>query len=301
MASRVAARVGGLPAARTLVAVLAVFDRAGGGLVAGGLAYAALFALLPALLLVLSVVGLLVGDLATRERLAHTISVTLPPLEGVAREAVEQIANGAVPTGIVAFVALIWGSSRFYSVLDRAFAHVFDDARRRGELERTLRGLALTVLVIGLPAAVLLAGSVATWAVDAADTAPEAVAMGGAARTALRFGEPLALAVTFVVATALVYRFVPARRVPASAFRRPAITAGIALAAFTQAFALLAPRLVGSAAVYGTFVAVFALLVWLSVGFNVLLLGAAWTRVREAADSSGTTVPPLPEPAREPG
>ena len=42
----------------------------------------------------------------------------------------------------------------------------------------------------------------------------------------------------------------------------------------------MAPLLLGTAAFYGAFVAVFALLVWLSVSLNVLLLGASWTRVR---------------------
>jgi uncharacterized BrkB/YihY/UPF0761 family membrane protein len=42
----------------------------------------------------------------------------------------------------------------------------------------------------------------------------------------------------------------------------------------------VAPRLVGVAAIYGTFVAAFALLAWLSIAFNLLLLGAAWTDVR---------------------
>ena len=58
--SDVAGRLGGVPAVRTLAAMLEAYDRAGGGLVAGGLAYAALIALLPGLLLVLSVFGLFV-------------------------------------------------------------------------------------------------------------------------------------------------------------------------------------------------------------------------------------------------
>jgi uncharacterized BrkB/YihY/UPF0761 family membrane protein len=48
----------------------------------------------------------------------------------------------------------------------------------------------------------------------------------------------------------------------------------------TQTFSLIAPRLIGSAALYGTFVAIFAAMVWLSAGFQVMLLGAAWIRER---------------------
>ena len=71
-------------------------------------------------------------------------------------------------------------------------------------------------------------------------------------------------------------------------------------ATFTQVFTYVAPRLVGVAALYGTFVAVFGILAWLSIGFNVLLLGASWTRVRALA-ASNPTARPAAEEGPEPG
>src|SRR6185369_8095473 len=50
------------------------YDRAGGGLIAGGLAYAALLALLPGMLLVLSIFAIVVSDEATRERIVSLIA-----------------------------------------------------------------------------------------------------------------------------------------------------------------------------------------------------------------------------------
>ena len=44
IAEGVVRRLGGLPAVRTLLAVLTVYDRAGGGLTAAGLAYTSLMA-----------------------------------------------------------------------------------------------------------------------------------------------------------------------------------------------------------------------------------------------------------------
>ena len=67
LATRVVGRVGGLAAVRTLRATLSVYDAAGGGLVAAGLAYTSLLALLPGLLLVLSIAGVLVDDPADRK------------------------------------------------------------------------------------------------------------------------------------------------------------------------------------------------------------------------------------------
>ena len=68
------------------------------------------------------------------------------------------------------------------------------------------------------------------------------------------------------------------------------LLAGVILAGFTQLYAFFAPLLTKMAAVYGTFVAFFAILAWLSISFNLLLFGACWTRVRDRGL-------PEPEPA----
>jgi membrane protein len=277
---RIVARVGGVPAVRTLLATLAVYDRAGGGLVAGGLAYAALVALLPGLLLVLSVIGILVDDPAVREDIVELIGTAVPPLEELVRIALDAVSAGAVPTGILAFLGLLWGSSRFYAALDYAFARIFHNAPQRNEIVRTLRGLVVTVLFVVVPIAAVILSSAVTWLLD---LAPDGATLGTLERLFWRVASPLGSVVLFVGATALVYRFVPGERVSARAYRRPALLVGLALAAFTQLFAFIAPLMFRVTAVYGTIVAAFVLLAWLSIAFNALLFGGSWTWVRAAA------------------
>jgi membrane protein len=277
LATRIVERVGGLPAVKLLVAVLDNYDAGGGGLVAGGLAYSALLALLPGLLLVLSVVAVLIDSPAARDQIVAWIGQAVPPLEDLARTALEQVSAGAVPTGIVAIVGLLWGSSRFYAALDNAISRIFHKARRRNEIERTVRGLIVSGLFVATPLAALLTASVVSWIFDATPVGPD---LGGVLKGLWQLASPLGSFVLFVGVTALVYRFVPATRVPVRALAPPAVAAGLALAVIAQAFAFVAPRLAGVAALFGAFVAVFGLLAWLSISFNVLLLGAAWTRVR---------------------
>ena len=280
LAERVVGIAGGIPAIRTLAAVFEVYDRAGGGLVAGGLAYAALIALVPGALLVASAVGYFVVDPEMQDLIVEAVANAVPPLEDIARTAIESVAAGAVPTTIIALLGLLWGSSRFYASLDYAFSRVFHSARRRNEVERTLRGVVVTFLFVGLPIAALLAASIASWLLE---FAPDQERVEGITGALLQLASPIGSLVLFVATVSLVYRYVPAERVPTRAFLRPAILVGVALAAFTQLFAFIAPRMFGWMAVYGTFVAVFALLAWLSIGFNLLLLGASWTRVRALA------------------
>lgn len=278
--SWVARKVRRLSAVRTLVAVLQTFDTAGGGLLAGGLAYTALFAMLPGLLLVLSVAALIIDDPTVREQIVSAIAQAAPPLEDVARTALERVTAGAAPTGVVAILGLVWGSSRFYAALDTAMARIFRSAPRRNFIVQTVRGVFVSALLVATPLAALVAGSVISWFVD---LAPAGMAIEGLLRTVFRIASPFLSFLVFVAGAAVVYRLVPARHVPARALVPPAIVAGLAMAIIAQAFTFLAPRLVGVAALFGAFVAVFAVLAWLSLSLNVLLLGACWTRVRVVA------------------
>jgi uncharacterized BrkB/YihY/UPF0761 family membrane protein len=104
--------------------------------------------------------------------------------------------------------------------------------------------------------------------------------LGSDTRTFWSIVTPLLTLVVFTIGMAVVYRFVPPRHVPIATLLLPSVVVGFALTVLTQLFSYVAPRLIGSAAVYGAFVAVFAAMIWLSFGFQILLLGAAWLRER---------------------
>ncbi len=276
-AESVAERVGGHPGVVRLQAIMDTYDRGGGGLVAGGLAYTSLLAVLPGFLLALSVIGLIVRDEETQRQIVAVIAQALPPFEDIARTAFTQVAQGAVPSGILAIVALFWGSSRFYANLDTAFSRIFSSAPRRNPVLQTVRGILLTVILVLLPVALVVLGSLVSWLTS---FTPGGIDAGAVLTVALGVGTPIGSVVAFGVAVALCYRFVPSEHVPWRALLLPAGAIGLVLAVFTQLYVIIFPRLVGLAAVYGTALAIFALLAWLSIAFNVLLVGAAWTQVR---------------------
>ncbi|MCU0483143.1 MAG: YihY/virulence factor BrkB family protein, partial [Chloroflexi bacterium] len=105
-----------------------------------------------------------------------------------------------------------------------------------------------------------------------------------------------------ILLTTLVYATMPRRRLPARDVLVAGLVAGLLIGAFTSAFELLAPRLVGgSLALFGSFVTLFVALVWLGIVVQILLLGAAWlqvvTRVTPgrgslAGPGGGGTTPP---------
>jgi membrane protein len=272
---RVVTRVERWPAVRTLREVMQTFDAAGNGLLAGGLTYSALFALLPALLLLAVVLGLAIDDPERRRAIVDALVDAVPPLRGVIEEGLAQMGEGAVSFGTLGLIGLAWGASRFYGSLDDAFARIFASAPKRGFVDRTVRGVASVVLLVTAFLGALILTGIGSYL--AAETA---AALGTETRVFWQVVTPVLSAGVFILAVAAVYRLVPARPVPWSALVVPAVVVGVVLAVITQLFSLVAPRLIGSAAVYGTFVAIFALMIWLSLLFQVLLLGAAWVRIR---------------------
>ena len=156
-------------------------------------------------------------------------------------------------------------------------------------VERLVRGFLSVVLLIGA----FVGALVATGAQQFVDGTLPGGPAGDALRTILRLGVPIAAAVVVTLIVAAVYRMVPNVTVPVSALLPPAIVVGIVLALLTQLFVFLAPRLVGSLAVFGGFAAVFAALAWLALGFQALLIGAAWVRER-VHDVDPSSVPPTP-------
>jgi membrane protein len=257
--------------------VFDVFNSAGGGLIAGGLAYAALFALVPALLLVAGLLGLLVSDPERQHAAVSAIGDTFPPLAGIADETVTQVSAGAVPVSVLGLAGLAWGASRFYGSLDDAFARIFREAAPRGFVERIVRGLVSVVFLV-----VVFIGGVALTGIASAVIQESlfGVVVSEGTRSLWRIAAPSVTAVVFVLGVGVIYKLVPDVSVPIRALWLPALLVGIVLAVFTDLFTFLAPRLIGAAAVYGSLAAIFSLMVWLATTFQVLLLGASWVRVR---------------------
>jgi membrane protein len=255
--------------------VMDSYGSAGGALLAGGLTYSALFVILPILLVLTGVLGLLVTDFERRATMIRSIGDALPPLRDLVQGFLERISDNAAGFSGLGLLASVWGASHFYGSLDEAFARLFPRVRKRTFVERTVRGIASVALFIGITILVLgLTGLASALAGDLTG------GLGGAAGPVLGVLAPALAWFVFIVGTGFVYRVVPAREITFRAAWLPAVVAGLGLALLTQLFSYLAPRLIGASALYGTFLAVFAAMVWLSTGFQILLLGAAWVRDR---------------------
>jgi membrane protein len=280
---------------------LDLYGRSAGGLLARGLAFSALFALLPTLLLVLGLVGWTAGDAASRERISSTLVSTFPPLADLIRDSVQAVSDGAALASIVGIVGVIWTVSQFYGALDQAIAHIYADVPERSAILRTARGFAMVVLLAAAVVGLIVLGSLALTldALSAAQDPPMRVLIA-------LLNSPLVLVVVASLVVLLIYRTVPPHTPRWHSAVIPAAAVGAAMVVLSQAFVIVVPWLVGAQALAGSLASAFVTLAWLSLSFQALLLGAAWVRVRDvppagAAPTAGSAALERAAPPAEPG
>lgn len=287
--ARFADRVLELGPVRWLIPILDAYDAAGGGLLASGLAFNSLFAVLPSILLIVAIVGALLGDPGRLAAIATSLTVSFPPLAGFLKEALAGFAGGAVTFSVVGVVALVWGASRFYQSLDDAMARIFESEVRRDPFQRGVLGVLSVLLLAAVVGAVIAISHIATSL--GADRVPGFdLGMGLLSSTVGALVVSIGL---FSGGVAIIYRIVPTNRPDWRMIRRPAVAVGLFAAILTALFTVITPQLIGSLQVYGAFVAVFGAMIWLSFVSQALLVGAAWVHRRD-----GVAGAPVDRPAR---
>jgi membrane protein len=265
-----------LPPIRRPRAVFGVYNQAGGSLLAEGLAYSALFAGLTGLLLAVGLLGYLVPAESDRQRILDFFTGQLAPLAPVASNGLNSVAANAGIFSIAGLAGLAWGASHFYGALDEAIARVFARTPARGAFDRILREVVSVVLLVGGLVAGIAISAVRAVVTNGIDPGPS----GDVARIVSLAAFTLLTAVVVVIAVGLLYRVVPNTKVPMAVLRLPALVAGLLLTALAELLVFIVPILTGALSVFGGVAVVFASLAWLHLAFQVLLIGASWTRLR---------------------
>jgi len=267
------------------IGIHVIYRNTGGGLIVGGLAYAALFALIPTFVLVIAGIFLLIDDPGLRRDAIELIDRAFPAFTGITDTAVEGIREVAAFGGIVALIGFAWGASGLYLNLTRAMERFFPGERVSGALARIAGVLLVVGVILGVLAAVFVAGVLTVVAQALRLDAEWLLWWVGAAIT-------LALATGIVYG---VYRIVPANPPEAGSARLPAILVGVAIAAVTLLYGLISPWLVAGFAMFGVAASTFVALVWLRVVFLAMIYGAAMARYRDYVAAARLLDDPEPD------
>jgi membrane protein len=254
-------------------AVVDRFNSVDGGLLAAGVAYNAIFALIPLGLLASGLAGFVLRDPTSQANAIAGIVAFAPPLAGVIDEILSGMSAASPSVSIVGLVLAGWGTSRLFAALESAVAQMFVGTPRRGLIRRAAWRIGSIVVM----AAILL---VALIGAPGLAIVGEVAGMNGSLDRLL---DLVLLALPVVVTglvLAVVYRYLPPTRPTWRAVRLPAAIGSIALVGLTRIFVFLTPRLFGTNVVFGTLGAILVSLAWLDLVFTVILVGAAWVRER---------------------
>ena len=261
---------------------------------AAALTYYALMSLFPALLLGLSLLGLLGEYPATYDAIMGYLrevapSPALAPLDASLRGALESKGTAATTFAIGVVVAL-YGTTGALEAARRALNVVFETPGSRGFVRRKAIDVASTVVLMALVLTTLVlvfvGGRFAEDLLGFAGVGPAVADVWNVARW------PAALAVATLI-FALVYYVTP--DVEQRSFRW--VTPGAAVAVLvwlgaSYGFSTYISRIADIGAVYGTFAGAIVLMAWLWLTNVALLLGAELDAEIERAKQLAEGVPP---------
>jgi membrane protein len=241
-------------------------------LVSGGVTYAILLALFPALAALVSVYGLLL-DPGQIEKQVGALSTILPDqtrqlLVGELHSLASS-SHGTLGVGVAfGLVLALWSASRGMSGLITALDIAYEQKETRGFLRFNLAALGLTIgaIVGGLVAIALVAVLPAT---------VQFIGLGGVVKWLVLLLEWPLLVVLVLFGLAVIYRYGPDREEPQWRWVSPGAFAATVLWIITSiAFTLYVANFNSYDKTYGSLGGVVVLLTWLYLSAFVVLLGA---------------------------
>ncbi len=260
------------------------YNETRGNVLAGGVAYLAFFAVVPAMLLGFTVFGFVLrGQPDLFDRVVHGVSEALPGIvqdaahpHGLIDASRPPTPNALTITGAVSLVTLLLSGLGWLGALRESVRAVFGRPRLRGNpLVGKLRDL---VVMTTLGLAFLLSGVLSTGVSSAAGwlLGQLGVAQGSVVGSLLlRAAAALVVLALDVLLMLVVFRLLSGLRLPREDLLQGAVVGAVGLGVLKLASGLL----LASAArkpVLGAFAAIVGLLVLLNLISRVMLLAAAW-------------------------
>ncbi|CAM5790827.1 YihY/virulence factor BrkB family protein [Cellulomonas persica] len=259
------------------------FGERGGGVLTGGIAYAALFSVFAALTIGWTIfMAVLGGNDELREQVLEAIDSALPGLvqtspgdEGLVDPTTLRLSAGLTAAGVVAFVVLLISALSATAALRTGVRAMFADEGGGGGLVlgklRELGGLA------GLALAVLVSAVLTTGVAGAVQWVLRELGWSGATTVAVGVAGALVAFVVDAAVFVLVVRVLAGITPPRPDLLRGAVISAVGVGVV---------RVLGTSVVAGSatknpllasFAVIVTLLVWVNLIARIVLLAAAWT------------------------
>ncbi len=257
-------------------------------LVSGGVTYAVLLALFPALAALVSIYGLLLNP-AQVEAEIGSLSKVLPPesTQVIADQLHKLVSASSGTLGISAIVALLfalWSASRGMSGMITALDIAYQQKETRGFFK-------LNLIAIGLTLLALIGGTVSIALVGVLPAAIQFVGLGAQAQWIILALQWPLLIVWVMTGLAVLYRYAPDRRTARWRWVSPgAIIATVLWIAGSIGFSVYVTHFNSYDKTYGSLGGVVVMLTWLYLSAFAALFGAIINAQAERQTEADSTV-----------
>jgi membrane protein len=264
-----------------------VYNKAGDDdifFLAGGIAFNVLLGAIPFLLLLISGFGILlqatVPDPETAVVNYLQDILPTPRLVELTRGLVTQVVGERNRLGLLGLLLLIWVSTRLIGSLRSALRAVFDVREERG----IVAGKIFDAQMVVVAGTLFLANTAITIALEAVQT--YGIQLLGLTESGevlilqTLFARSLAYAFIFLMFV-LIYRYLPARRVPWRIALVAAIFTGVVFELLKSVFAWYVANIANYTSAYGTLATAIILVLWIYYTAVVFVLGGEVGQVYE--------------------
>jgi membrane protein len=241
-------------------------------LLAAGVAFYALLALVPALAALVSIYGLVADPADIDRQVSDSLAAAPAEVRDLVAEQMssvtQQSQGGLGITVVVGILLALWSASTGMKHLISAIDVAYDEEETRGFV--ALRGRALLLTVGAIVFLVVALGLMAV-----VPNLLEDSSLGGAARLAISILRFLLLGLGLMAGLAVLYRYGPDREEPRWAWTAPGTIVATVLALVGSVLFSLYTATMGSyAETYGALGAVVVLMLWLMLTAAAVVIGA---------------------------
>ncbi|MFE2383027.1 YihY/virulence factor BrkB family protein [Streptomyces misionensis] len=256
---------------------------------AAALTYYGMLALFPALLVLVSLLGI-TGRSTTDRLLADVRQLAPGPARDVLTRSVEQLQNSAGTGSVLAVVGIVvalWSASGYVAAFIRAANAVYDmpEGRPVWRLLPVRVGVTAVLLVLAVLSAVIV-----VFSGPLAQRTGQALGLGDTALTAWSIAKWPVLVILVVVMIAILYWACPNAKVRGFRWITPgSVLALVIWMAASAGFAVYVANFASYNKTYGTMAGIVVFLVWLWISNLALLLGLEFDAetVRQRAVAGG--------------
>ena len=265
-----------------IVRTVLAFDQDGGSLRARSISYYALFAVFPALMLLIVVASTVLTSEEVQETVMALVAEYMPIALDVVAANIEHLLDTRETVGLVALVGLLWSASGVFSALYRAVNRAWGIRKSKLVLSEKVYGLAMVSVIAGLFLFTLsidpLVSLARTWPTSLLGWQP-AIPLTARPATDRLVGwlSSLVPALSSAGAFVLMYRTMPRAPVRWRDVWLGGLFAGLLWQAGQKLFAWYLGNFATYNVIYGSMGAIIGFLLWSYLSAQIFLLGAEFT------------------------